>query len=131
MGYANDGLTAGQWKSVCSQFLKIGSKDGSDMVLGDLVAGNGWNPTNGDKIKVIDTFTAVAFEATYYTWDTLPPKMKTKYPKETFVSGWYKLNSGTPDLDTGLKNSEPIPAGSGILVMSTVTGATITLPSAL
>ena len=134
MGYANDAMTAGKWRPVASQFLKIGSKDGADMKLGELVPGGTWAPAN-DSIKVLDENTAVKFQASYYTWATLTQKQKTAvgklgYDETTFPSGWYKKNGSSPDWEQ-LMNNEDILAGQGFLVVSDGAATIITLPAAL
>ena len=130
VGYANDALTSTQWKSVCSQFIKIGSKDGSDMKLGELIPGGPWG-YGTDLIKLLTKDATLDFDAVYVTWDSLPPKQQKKYAKETFVNGWYKLSGSAADIEGGSINDTTIPAGSGFLAQSSTTGATITQPSAL
>ena len=134
VGYANDAMVGGQWRPVASQFLKIGSKDGADMKLGELVPGGTWAPAN-DFIKVLDEHTAVKFQATYFTWATVPPKQKTALGKKgidetNFVNGWYKQIGGAADWDQNM-NNEDVLAGQGFLAASTGDATAITLPAAL
>ena len=116
MGYANDTLTAGQWKPVASQFLKIGSKDGSDMVLGDLKPGDGWAKT--DFIKILNSSPSVELQARFVKWNDLTPPQKNSYGNDpaNFTEGWYQLNDAgsAPLLDKCL-NNRPLPFGTAIL----------------
>ena len=125
MGYANDTLVNSEWKPVCSQFLKIGSKDGSDMKLSELVPGGGWG-YGTDLIKVFKTTSAVDFNAVYYTWDSLTKKQQKGRDKETFIEGWYKTTDEGVDLDNDCMNETPLPFGTCVLVQSATTGAYIT-----
>ena len=122
MGYANDAMVGGQWRPVASQFLKIGSKDGADMKLGELVPGGTWAPAS-DSIKVLEEHTAVKFQATYFTWATIPPKQQNALIKKginesNFVNGWYKQIDGAADWDQNM-NDELLPFGTAILAVST------------
>ena len=127
-------MVGGQWRPVASQFLKIGSKDGADMKLGELVPGGTWAPAS-DSIKVLEEHTAVKFQATYFTWTTIPPKQQNALIKKginesNFVSGWYKQIDGAADWDQNM-NNEDVLAGQGFLAVSTGTETVITLPPAL
>ena len=135
VGYANDTLTKANWKSVCSQFLKIGSEDGSDMTLKDLVPGGEWG-NGSDKIKILTKDATLDFDAVYMpAWADLTAAQKRAVQQKgrteaNWVAGWYPIVNGSNDYTADV-NSTPIVAGAGFLARSSTTGATITQPSAL
>ena len=129
VGYANDTLTSTQWKPVCSQFLKIGSKDGSDMKLGELIPGGGWT-YGSDSIKVLTKAATLDFDAVYLPeWASLTKAQQRAATSAgrtegNWEAGWYVYTT-KPDY-TACKNDYPLPFGTCILVYSTTTGAYIT-----
>ena len=128
MGYANDGFTAGKWKTVCSQFLKIGTvNNGEDMLLKDLTPGGTW-AHGSDLIKVFADTSAVKFNAVYIWRNQVGQRTLDKYPE--IQDGWYKFANDAVDY-TQPMNAEPIPAGTGILGQSSSSEAMISIPTAL
>ena len=130
VGYANDTLTKANWKSVCSQFLKIGSEDGSDMTLKDLVPGGEWG-NGSDKIKILTKDATLDFDAVYMpAWADLTAAQKRAVQQKgrteaNWVAGWYPIVNGSNDY-TADKNATPLPFGTCVLVRSSATGAYIT-----
>jgi len=130
VGYANDGLTSGKWKPVCSRFLKIGS-DGSDMKLKDLVPNLDGGTTSwqkGDAVKVMNTSGGVDFQAKYRgKWADLSATEKKLFDEATFVPGWYKCDKTMfANLTAECANETLVPFGSSVLAKSTKSAATVT-----
>ena len=122
MGYANDGMPGGSsWKTVCSQFIKIGSNDGADMTLKDLVPGGTW-AHGSDQIKVIADTSAVKFKAVYIWKAQCSKRTQQQYPE--LHDGWYKL---TTDVQYDqCVDDEPLPFGTAVLATASTTTAYLT-----
>ena len=129
VGYANDGLSAGKWKPVCSQFIKIGT-DGAEMKLKDLVPNLDGGTTSwqkGDAIKVMNTAGGVDFQAKYRgKWSDLSSTEQKLFNEATFVGGWYKCDKTMfANLTAECANDTLVPFGSAVLAKSTKTAASI------
>ena len=121
MGYANDSVLNGKAKSVCSQFIKIGT-DGTEMTLGDLTPGGGWKKT--DNIKILGDAGQVKVKAYYITQaeiDALVGPQRSQFPS---APGWY--NSDSVKQSVG---EEDIPAGTGFIASTATTWQSVPEPT--
>ncbi len=128
VGYANDGLTQGEWKPVCAQFKTV-TVDQEDMTLSALVPGGGW-VANTDYIKVLKASAALDFEAVYVDYDKLGSRAKTAALKAnpnfaTNPTGWFKKSGSGADYTQNLDDFS-LPYGSAVLAMTSGTGGYIT-----
>ena len=103
-------------------FTAIGNASPVDLTLGDIVANENFE-SFVDSIVIFDANGYVDIQATYVSqatlegWDMWPD----------YEAGWY--DSADEELAGGTLNGTVIPAGQGMTVFTTKSGAAITIPN--